>query len=131
MPAIIPASKFESRHRSRSSGSSAAYVEKPSIERMWAASRIEAGLFIFKNRLALLDESGHAFLLVLERELGMEKAPLEQHALRERGLVGAIHRFLDHHHHGQRVACDPAAAGDGFLHPLVERPPPRHEPPAP
>jgi hypothetical protein len=50
---------------------------------------------VLESRLALLDEGGHALLLVLQRELRLEHAPLEEHPLGERGLVGAVDRFLD------------------------------------
>jgi hypothetical protein len=39
IPPTIPAWELESDHSSRSSGRSAAYVEKPSIDRMWATRR--------------------------------------------------------------------------------------------
>src|SRR5688500_9539221 len=35
-------------------------------------------LFVLEGGLALLDEGRHAFLLVLERELRLEHAPLEE-----------------------------------------------------
>src|SRR6185436_10283156 len=106
---MSPASVLLKPHRSRSSGSSAAKVAKPSIERMWAPIRIEAAFMenrgqssisspvrwrarqsgsdpdfplsaVLELRSALLDEGRHAFLLVLEREGGVEEAPLEMHA---------------------------------------------------
>src|SRR5947208_127538 len=153
MPPMTPASKLESRHRSRSSGSSAAKVAKPSIDRMWAArmkmgtdptrirgrspnsvscASLELGLrpriplspfflSILEDGLSLLEKRGHAFLLVLERELRVEHAALEQHALGERRLVGAVDRFLDHHHDRQRVAGDFLGHRHRLLHQLVER----------
>src|SRR5881392_3233633 len=107
MPPMTPASTLESRHRSRSSGSSAAKVAKPSIDRMWAARRIgPRSLTVLELRFSFFEKRGHAFLLVLERELRVEHAALEQHALGERRLVGSVDRFLDHHHHRGRVAGD-------------------------
>src|SRR5260221_7408563 len=106
MPPTTPACAFERCHASRSSGSSAAYVEKPIIEAMWAASRTAVALTVLERRFALLDEGGHAFLLVLERELRMKDAALEENALGKRRFVGAVDRLLDHHRHRQRVARD-------------------------
>src|SRR5438093_9147364 len=121
MPPITPACELESCHASRSSGRSAAKLEKPNIEKMWATSKMSATLFILEDGLAFLEEGGHAFLLVLERELRVEHAPLEARALGERGLVGAIDRFLDHHHDWQRVRGDLRRQDDRLLHQLVER----------
>src|SRR5438445_134283 len=153
MPPMTPASTLDSRHRSRSSGSSAAKVAKPSIDRMWAArmkmgtdptrirgrspnsvscASLELGLrpriplspfflSILEDGLSLLEKRGHAFLLVLERELRVEHAALEQHALGERRLVGSVDRFLDHHHHRSRVAGDLLGHRHRLLHQLVER----------
>src|SRR5258705_11292441 len=98
----MPACELDRPHRSRSSGSSAAKVEKPAIDRMWAASRTNGILviflftsekiqsFIFEHGLSLLHEGGHALFLVVQRELRMEHAPLDAHALGQRGLVGAV-----------------------------------------
>src|SRR5712692_6512344 len=130
MPPTTPACAFDSAHSSRSPGSSAANVEKPSIERMWAASRTEAGLTVLESRFAFFEESGHAFLLVLERELRMEQSPLEPHALRKRSLVGAVDRFLDHHHHRERAGRDLLRHRERFFHQLVERHDARHQPSA-
>src|SRR5260370_39690477 len=104
MPPTPPACAFDSAHSSRSPGSSAANVEKPSIERMWAASRTRAGLTVLESRFAFFEESGHAFLLVLERELRMEQSSLEPHAPRQRRPVGAGDRSLDPHRHRERAA---------------------------
>jgi hypothetical protein len=57
---------------------------------------------ILENGPALLDKGRHAFLLILHCEGGVEKAPLEAHAFRERCLERAIDGFLGHHDHGQR-----------------------------
>ncbi len=68
-----------------------------------------------KSGLALLDEGGHAFLLVLDREGGVEDAALEEQAFVEAGFEGAIDRLLDHHHHRQRVAGDGLRCLQGFV----------------
>src|SRR5687767_10215036 len=64
-------------------------------------------LAVLEVGLAFFEEGGHAFLLILEGELGLEYAPLEHHAFGERGFIGAIDRLLDHHDDRERVACDP------------------------
>src|SRR5487761_2644982 len=61
---------------------------------------------VFEFRLALVDERGRAILLVLGGEQRMKCAPLEQDALAERALVGAVDRFLRRHHHRQREFAD-------------------------
>src|SRR5690606_20455594 len=63
-------------------------------------------LLVLEGGLALLQEGGHAFFLVLERERGVEEAPLEEDALGEGRLVGAVDGLLDHHHRGERVRGD-------------------------
>ena len=47
-------------------------------------------LFVLElRRLPLVDEGGHAFLLVVDGEQRVEQAALEAHALGEGRLVGA------------------------------------------
>src|SRR5437588_351161 len=50
---------------------------------------------------ALADERAHAFLQVFQCKRRVKLAPLEQQAVRERRLVGAVDRLLDLEHHGQ------------------------------
>src|SRR5258706_6550060 len=88
---------------------------------MWAASRTAVALTVLEPRFALLDEGGHAFLLVLERELRMEHPPLEQHSFGERGLVGAVDRLLDHHRHRQGIVRHLLRHGERLLLQLVGR----------
>src|SRR5690606_24498461 len=61
---------------------------------------------IAESGLALLGEGGHALLLVLEREHGMEHAALEAQPFGKRRLVGAVDRLLDHRHRRLRETGD-------------------------
>src|SRR5258707_11121072 len=65
-------------------------------------STVSSSSPVLVDRLALLDERGHAFLLVLGGEGRVEEAALEAHALGERRLVGAVDRLLGHQHGGAR-----------------------------
>ena len=56
---------------------------------------------IAELRRPLRDEGRHAFLLILRGEQRVEDAALEQHALGERGLEGAVDRLLGGHHRRQ------------------------------
>src|SRR5947207_822900 len=106
MPLTMPASELDMPQASRSSGNSAAYVMKPSIERCGRREEGKPRSAVLEAWLALLEESRHAFLLVSERELRMEHAPLEEDPFREGALVGAVDRLLDHHHHRKRIVRD-------------------------
>src|SRR5574343_98030 len=76
---------------------------------------------VLENRFALLDKGRHAFLLILDRESSVEDAALEEQALVEAGLEGAIDRLLDHHHHRQRVASNGLRRLQGFIEQLLGR----------
>lgn len=57
---------------------------------------VVSDLAVLPDGRPLLDERGHAFLLVGRREHRVEDAPLEAQALAERDLLRAVHRLLDH-----------------------------------
>src|SRR5262247_3082007 len=72
-------------------------------------------LLVPERRLALLDESRHAFLLVLGAEQRVEEAPLEEHPFGEGGFVGAVHRLLRHHYRRQREPGDLRRDGERLV----------------
>src|SRR5579872_5682493 len=78
-----------------------------------------ADLPVLETRRPLLDEGGHAFLLVFGGEERMEDAPLEAHAFGERRLIGAVDAFLGDHHRRQRIAGDRRGGLQRFLDELV------------
>ena len=61
---------------------------------------------ILEHWLALLDEGGHAFLLIRGREQRVKKSPLEAHAFGERGLERAVDRLFGGEHRGTRETRD-------------------------
>mgnify|MGYP007130730881 CR=1 FL=1 len=78
-------------------------------------------LLVLELGLALFDEGGHAFFLVVEGEGGVEDAAFEEEAFVEAGFEGAVDGLLDHHDHRQRVAGDGGGGSEGFFDELVGR----------
>src|SRR5574343_1410599 len=97
--------------RASSTGAVIARCPKPWLE--MSTKRCKSA--VLEVGLALLDKGGHAFLLILDRESGVEDAALEEQAFVEAGFKSAIDRLLDHHHHRQRIAGDGLRGLQGFI----------------
>ena len=63
---------------------------------------VGAWLAILERGLSFFDEGGHAFLLILGGENGVEGAPFEQQPLGQRGLERPVDALLGHHHRRAR-----------------------------
>src|SRR4051794_13973933 len=87
----------------RSDASTATARRASSAARTRRAHRPSA---VAKGGLPLLDEGGHAFLLVLGRKESVEDAAFEFDALGQCGLEGTVHGLLRRSDRGRRERGD-------------------------
>jgi hypothetical protein len=82
---------------------------------------MRTSLFVLPFSLAFLGEGSHSFLLVVQREHGMEDASLETQAFVQRHFIGSVDRFLGHHHCREGKRGDLLGSLVSFFQQLRER----------
>src|SRR5690606_3177524 len=81
-------------------------LHKADIIRSWLVTIPARWLLPLPGGLTLFHEGGHAFLLILGGEEQVEGAPLEEDALGQRTLEGAVDGFLGHAQRHRRLLGD-------------------------
>src|SRR5436190_1474549 len=84
-------------------------------------------LFVIELRRPLLDECGHAFLLVAGREQRMKYSPLKADTFGLRRFEGAIDRLFGGQHRWQRHRRNGRGDFYGFVEQILQRHDARHE----
>ena len=72
-------------------------------------------------RTALLDEGGHAFCLVVKREVSLEQLPLDRETLFQRGFERAVDQVFQVARYRLRVSGDLGGGFERDIEVLVER----------